>query len=722
MQKNGTWQTFVRDLDADLKKYESDNEIITVNGFFVKGSGLIDNVEMMHFSPLLSDNVAPTITLNGHNPTKLVVGESYNELGAVITDDRDSNINVSVVSTVDTSTAGEYSVTYTATDSASNISQEVRKVIVVQEDTTAPTITLIGGNPMTINVRDSYVEEGAVATDSVDDDVEVTITGEVDDSTAGTYIVTYSAKDRFGNSSSKIRKVVVEPRRDSKYDINYKGLKFYQHNLPTSSYQLNQLTDDEFNALSPKNRLIVADKLLSTLFFGYPANELDAMIEAGNFISTIRESLHQEQTDRAWLESYILDTDKFYQGSTDEPMVKILNRFYAMKKLDSYLFTNWIAYTLTQTIMFSPAYELDTSERPNVSRVYNGLVQSIEAEESMRFITYKHMVSEDNWRRFRSPEDNGREMLEIFTLDVEDSHVPLSAKALQNWRLDPQSNTLVIELNENIEPIELFGTTIYNGDDFYRELAKSDAFTAGATRRLVDFFFFNSSEATKAQIADSIVASNPERWGDILEQIIFSEAYLLNSHRAKKAEETFYSLAKKIEYKHFDRTAYYLRRELEKMHQASMKYKLGKLDPVPLDTLSFAIYHKYIREYILSRKSDPRYSDDYTKWSRQGWSSEFISFDRFDYSVENQADSIESLINLIFKSTVARVATEDELELFSNHIVQDGKSPWQFDMFIQYDDKEKQAQRRARNRDYIARVVLEYISRLKETYQFQEVK
>ena len=720
--KNGTWQTFTRDLEADLAKYESDNEIISVNGFFIKGSGRIDDVEMMHFSPLLANNIAPTITLKGDNPTRLVVGESYNEAGIIATDDRDSNINVTINSNVDTTTAGTYTITYTATDLASNISKATRTVTVVAEDTTAPIIKLLGGNPMSIKKGSNYIEEGAVVTDNVDNDVQLLISGAVDTSTEGSYILTYQATDRFGNSEKIIRKVTVTARNDSKYNLEYQGLTFYQEALPSSGYGLKQLSNNDFNALTPANQLIVADKLLSTLFFAYPANELEQKIEAGNFINEVKEGLKEEQTDRVALEESILDADKFYQNTSKEPMVKILNRFYNMKHLDSYLFDNWTAYILTQTIMFSPAYELDTSEIPNVARVYNNLVKSVEADEGMRFITYQHMMSEDNWRRFRSPEDNGREMLEIFTLDGDDSHVPLSAKALQNWRLDPESNTLVVELNQNIEPIELFGTTLFTGVDFYRELVKSDAFIYGATKRLVDNFFFNSSNALKEEITNAIVSSHPERWEDILKQIIFSEEYLLRNSRAKKAEETFFSLTKKLDYQYYYQTAYYFRSKLEEMHQAIMKYKLGKLNPVPLDTLSFANYHKYIRETILTRESNLKYQDDYKSWSRQGWHPNFISTDKFNFDKENPVESLDSLINLIFKSTVARVATKQELNLFHGLMIPNGKAPWQFDLFIQYEDADKQLERREKSRNYIAHVVLEYISRLEETYKYKEVK
>ena len=56
--------------------------------------------------------------------------------------------------------------------------------------------------------------------------------------------------------------------------------------------------------------------------------------------------------------------------------------------------------------------------------------------------------------------------------------VPLAAKALKNWKLDRRSNTLMIGLDENTEPIDdLFaGTTIVNGTDFYSALVLQSNF------------------------------------------------------------------------------------------------------------------------------------------------------------------------------------------------------------------------------------------------------
>ena len=507
----------------------------------------------------------------------------------------------------------------------------------------------------------------------------------------------------------------------------YKGLTFYYKNMPSSEYKLTQLTDARYNQLNEANRLLVADKLLSTLFFGYPLPEIREKITSGSFIQSIKNGLDVDQTDKELLENYIVDEDIFSQSNYNEQVaVDILTRFYAMEKLDSYFIQNWTAYILTQTIMFSPAYELESTHTPNIARVYNRLVNMLEVESGMRYITYVHMMSEDNWRRFRSPEDNGREMMEIFTLDMDDSHVPLAGQALKNWKLDRDSDTLVVSLNENRQPLSLFGTTIYNGDDFYREMAKSDLFTTGVTRRLVDFFFPNADLEKKIQITNTLVSSQPETWQDILLQIVFSEEYLLNSTRAKSAEELFFPLSKKMDFKHRRSTLHDFKYALEEMHQASMKYKLGKLKRVPLDTLSFANYHKYIREDIALRKSNPSKVDDYNAWDRQGWDESFIANENFNFNAGNEVASLNSLIDYIFTATISRTATSAELALFREHMLVEEAGEitlyYTFDMFRENDDPVKQKKYREDNKRNIAIIVLDYISRLSETYTLKEVK
>ncbi len=55
MSKNGLWQTFTRDLEADLKEYESDNELLSVDKFLIRGSGLVDDIELQSTKEIESE-------------------------------------------------------------------------------------------------------------------------------------------------------------------------------------------------------------------------------------------------------------------------------------------------------------------------------------------------------------------------------------------------------------------------------------------------------------------------------------------------------------------------------------------------------------------------------------------------------------------------------------------------------------------------------------------
>ncbi len=48
---DGTWQAFTRDLSADLKDFDPGNNIISVDGFFVRGSGMFDDIVLLQKKP-----------------------------------------------------------------------------------------------------------------------------------------------------------------------------------------------------------------------------------------------------------------------------------------------------------------------------------------------------------------------------------------------------------------------------------------------------------------------------------------------------------------------------------------------------------------------------------------------------------------------------------------------------------------------------------------------
>ena len=160
----------------------------------------------------LTDIQAPVITLAGTSTVTISKGTVYTESGATAVDNIDKNVKVVISGSVDNTTVGSYTLTYTATDAASNKSTKTRTVIVVKEviaDIIPPVITLNGESSISLAFGASYTEAGATATDNIDGSITVVTTGNVDTSTAATYTVTYTATDDAGNESTASRTVIV---------------------------------------------------------------------------------------------------------------------------------------------------------------------------------------------------------------------------------------------------------------------------------------------------------------------------------------------------------------------------------------------------------------------------------------------------------------------------------------------------------------------------------
>jgi len=162
-----------------------------------------------------ADTVSPVISLIGNNPVSLIQNTDYNDAGATALDNIDGTINVSITGDVDTSKVGSYTVNYTATDNAGNSATTTRTVIVTAApanpivDTTAPVITLVGNITITLEIGQSYTDPGFTAFDNIDGNVNVVVSGEIDTTTAGEYVLNYSATDKAGNITIKNRTIVV---------------------------------------------------------------------------------------------------------------------------------------------------------------------------------------------------------------------------------------------------------------------------------------------------------------------------------------------------------------------------------------------------------------------------------------------------------------------------------------------------------------------------------
>ena len=157
---------------------------------------------------IVQNTELPVIVLTGDNPYSLPLNTDFIEPGVSATDALGNTLSVSSSNNINKTILGSYSVTYTATDSFGNTSSETRTVNVL--DITKPVINLIGNNPLTIQLNETYSEPGANVTDNYDQSISAIISGTVNTLQPGTYIRTYSATDSSGNTETVTRTVIVQ--------------------------------------------------------------------------------------------------------------------------------------------------------------------------------------------------------------------------------------------------------------------------------------------------------------------------------------------------------------------------------------------------------------------------------------------------------------------------------------------------------------------------------
>ena len=193
------------------------------------------------------DTEKPVITLKGNSEITLNQRDKYNDEGARATDNIDGDITskIKVSGKVDITKSGTYTITYTVTDKAGNRTEVTRKVTVVatitttmsttkkktttkksytssgsvkttrattQRITTPPTIALRGSSTITINQGASWHDPGFTAKDAKGNDLtgRVNVSGYVNISVAGTYRVSYTVTDNWGNRGYAYRNVIVK--------------------------------------------------------------------------------------------------------------------------------------------------------------------------------------------------------------------------------------------------------------------------------------------------------------------------------------------------------------------------------------------------------------------------------------------------------------------------------------------------------------------------------
>ena len=155
------------------------------------------------------DTTPPVIIVNGNNSVSVNTGTTYVDQGATASDNVDTTVSVVVTGNVNTSVAGTYYITYTATDSSGNITTTVRTVNVINSQVrTTPVINLTGNTNEIITVNSNYTDPGATALGINDEVLSVTTSGTVNTSVPGTYTISYTTTDAYGNTGVALRELL----------------------------------------------------------------------------------------------------------------------------------------------------------------------------------------------------------------------------------------------------------------------------------------------------------------------------------------------------------------------------------------------------------------------------------------------------------------------------------------------------------------------------------
>jgi hypothetical protein len=181
------------------------------------------------------DTIAPTATLVSLNAFVSDVVPASKFVKNIIDA---SKVTVSFKENIDiTAQEGTFTPTILLTDAGNNVTELIGKIVVVK-DIEPPVFSGSGLKDRTVYIGDSFnVRSQVFAKDNRDGNVSFTVSGSVDFNKVGTYPITFSAKDKAGNSSSE------------KITVTVKTHPPFEPKGSTGNSELNALIDQLFSKM-----------------------------------------------------------------------------------------------------------------------------------------------------------------------------------------------------------------------------------------------------------------------------------------------------------------------------------------------------------------------------------------------------------------------------------------------------------------------------------------
>lgn len=522
------------------------------------------------------------------------------------------------------------------------------------------------------------------------------------------------------------------------------------------------LSQAEYNTLTPEEQYQVASKLYGTLFrgisvedfFDLNAGTTNLSPKSATLLDDTRKALRTSLSATELLAADTLIEGFDAEGNPDEDMAKY--SFHSdtdanenekamqlpLARIKEYpisrdLYVQWMAYFLSNTIMYSPAVEMESTDNVDAQNMYRFLTSRIRDKSSVRDMIRSNLPSLARWRVSRSSENHALEAYELYLglFETEEDSVKGGIACKDFYLTDEDSGYVISTTNiPNTEPQLILGSSfITTCEDLYDVIAGHPLIMPRAAEVLVNYLFSGRSREDRVNMINSIVASGAETYEDIFTAMIFSREYLLNTERPRSFEESLMPLLDALKWDPAaDPNDSAGKRIFEFMASGSdnprngrgnilylgnkgwntMSMKIGRLPDVPLDALSFANYHKGIREELLI---EARHYDG-SRTDIPGLLYNGEGDDDDDLRDVISQLSLTDYMHFLFLNTMQRKASADEIAgLIATY---DGLSLLEIDTDGNQVIRPSTSDNRHNN---IAVVTFDYISRLPEFYYFRAI-
>lgn len=286
------------DKSNDIKVDKSSLDINTLGTYQIKYYIVLDNKEYsITRNIIVVDTTNPIITLNGNDNLTILKGEKYNENGYTASDNYDGDITekVEVTSNLDNNVVGEYTITYSVSDTSNN-KHEVSRIVYVKEPKKVVVVT--------------NAEEKEVKKEIKPLEVNNTITSNKFTSN-GFYI------EGVKNSIDNTYKLILSGEEEYSFELNSIGNNKYTGNIDLSNvnngtYKLIIDTGERDNLV---NKLDFIDKIKRSkienklVTFNYDNDSIIVTIEDFSYMYDILIDIGHGGSDTGASNEYIYEKD-----------------------------------------------------------------------------------------------------------------------------------------------------------------------------------------------------------------------------------------------------------------------------------------------------------------------------------------------------------------------------------------------------------------------------